>query len=233
MKNKIFTKSLCGAMAGLLMAGSIAMPVFAAPGDPQQETNPTKMTIPVTATVDSTYEISVPADMFGHGGASISLTRDHNDQVKTTGDTANAFYGGSFITAKGTIGTGKKLEAKLTCTDLTDSAKSLTSAIGIRTLDFAQYTKAKKIWSTYTSTSDTGFNVANGDVVHDAGESLNFGAADTWNTGATGITFNFTGTITPNVADGTGYGYYMLHTVPEKDGSYEGTLTVNFGLKNN
>ncbi len=57
----------------------------------EPEANISNKTIPVTATIETYYEVITPAGL-GADGA-LHLTRDYDDYIKTDGDTTSTFYG--------------------------------------------------------------------------------------------------------------------------------------------
>ena len=106
----------------LLTIGLVAMMLFGSTltafsaGDTTNTsggTNPTTLTIPVTASIDNYYIVSVPAS------AGLTLTQEYNDLYTTSSDTGATFYGNLIVGVKGIIAADKKLDVDFGAVTLT------------------------------------------------------------------------------------------------------------------
>ncbi len=206
MKKSTISKKAMSVVFGIVFLLNSAT-AFA---EPATGTNISSQTIPVKATIDSYYEIGMPASLDGSG--TLNLTRDHNDRVSSAGDTAGTFYGFTTVSIKGTIGSSKKVHCDLTCAPLVKTLESSTTApVGMKNLTDVQAALATAIWA------NTGT------------DSLSFGSA-AWTSGATGVGIDFTNSDV-NSSDYTNE-YVMLRTLLPKDGTYTGNLEIDFSLVN-
>lgn len=209
MREKKLLKTLIGSITGLCMCLAGSITALAAPAT---GANIPSQTIPVTARIDTYYEIITPANINTSGG--IDLTREYNSYLTSDGDTTSTFYGYTSVGMKGIIDSTKKVTATLTCADMRDNAAH-TAPVGIRALTAEQSAAAAQIWA------------GNG---NSSANKIAFGSAP-WTSGTTGLTIDFTAA---EVNDGTTElnKYGMLRTTLPVKGTYSSNLVIDFALAN-
>lgn len=211
MRNKNIAKKLTGlALSAVMLLSSNAI-AFAE--SPATGANIGSQTIPVIASNESYYEISMPAGLDGSGN--IHLTKDYNAYVTADGDTASTFYGYTTVGIKGTIGDTQKVNAALTCADLVNSTDSTSTApVGMQALTDASATKISTIWDASATDAIRSTN------------AVAFGSS-AWTNGTTGLSSDFTSLEQDTVTKK----YFMLRTTLPKDGTYTSNLVINFSLQ--
>ena len=212
-KQKLITKVFGAVMATTLMLGSVCT-VYAISdfqGEGSAGSNIATQTIPVKASIDSYYEVVVPAGLDSDGA--IDMTRDNNDYVKMPGDAQGTFYGYTYVGVRGVLKNGKKVVTTMKCANLVEAATpTLTAAVDLTNLSSTEATKIGNIWSaTEASVKET--------------NAVTFGSIGT--AGTTGISQTFDTLSTSE----TTKKYVLLHTNLVKDGSYTSNLVIDFSLK--
>ena len=215
MQKKLLT---IGLVAMMLFGSTIT--AFASKGTTNTPggTNPTTLTIPVTASIDNYYVVSIPAA----GGNAINLTKEHNDQLNTRDasgadiDSASTFYGLCDVQAKGILADGYELTATVKCTDMVNASDATKkSTVGLANVGFYDTTvdakKTKDILAGTDTTSSVQF-VDTGFTNGTAGVSCVFGSDKLSDDSQT---------FEQDV---------LLRTTLPYTGNYTGSLTISFGI---
>ena len=207
-------KQLFGNIIGILGAAGFTMSaVFPAMSTPATGAMISQQEIPVSATIDSYYEIELPAGIDGAG--TLNLTRENNDYItnSTLTDTQGTFYGYTTVGMRGVIDSDEKVHVKLTCDNLVKTTDdSVTADTKLLNINDTTGTKIGSMWTASASDKET-YKVT---------------LSDTWSQGSSGITMDF---VTADINETTyTKKYAMLRTNLEKNGTYEGTLVIDFTL---
>ena len=143
--------------AALIATAALTMgqTVMAASGTTAQsaDNGGVRQTIPMKASVTSSYTVSIPADYGGSGG--LTLTRDHNNQISTSEDTNLTFYGLLKVGADGVLEDGKEIVCNISTGDglAKDTQKTEVGVLSMKTGNSTDSSRTAlienvpKIWS--------------------------------------------------------------------------------------
>ena len=225
MQKKLLTIGL----VAMMLLGS-TLNVFAAGGGAPSGitnttggTNPTTLTIPVTASIDNYYIVSIPAS------AGLTLTQKYNDIYTSQNDTGATFYGILLVGVKGIIAADKKLDVNFGALTLkADESNTAVVKYGIN---------QNGGWSeTDLGIKDTAYDIAevlDSMINEERQESDHPTNVDGHLTDTTTLTFDRT--KYPVLADNSEWEYngVLLRTDLPYTGTYTGNLGITFGLSDN
>ena len=216
----------------LLTIGLVAMMLFGstltafAAGDTTNTsggTNPTTLTIPVTASIDNYYIVSVPAS------AGLTLTQENNDLYTSQNDTGATFYGTLIVGVKGIIAADKKLDVNFGALTL-EADESSTAVVKYAVNQGYDFTE------TWAGIKDTTYDIT--EVLanmmdqrrQEMTHPINLDGRLT-NT----ATLTFDRTTHQVLADNSEWQYsgVLLRTDLPYTGTYTGNLGITFGISDN
>lgn len=220
MQKKLLT---IGLVAMMLFGSTLNVFAVGNAGDTTGGTNPTTLTIPVTASIDNYYIVSIPAS------AGLTLTQEYNDLYTSQYDTGATFYGILTVGVKGIIASDKKLDVNFNALTLkADESNTAVVKYAINPDGGWSETDLGIKGTTYNIEEVLDNKINEWRQVMEHPDSVDGHLTET-------TTLTFDRTEFPVLADNSEWEYngVLLRTDLPYTGTYTGNLGITFGLSDN